>query len=146
MSAASSTVSSSASDVSSTSRVSASTDPIDSEKESRVRVTACLMRSKKPRFSSTRGASPFASKFLRSSVVSESDPRLPKKENAMWSLVYQPKPVVRSYSSLPGRVINSWIATFGLLPRCRIASICSVMGISTPYRAARPRGASADPP
>jgi hypothetical protein len=37
----------------------------------------------------------------------------------------------RLYSSRPGRAISSRIASFGLLPRCRIASICSVIGIST---------------
>ena len=122
MSAASSTVSSSASEVSSTSRASASTEPIDSEKESRVRVTACFMRSKRPRDCES----------LPSSVGPESDARLPKREKAMWGLVYQPETARRCYSSLPGRVISSWIATLGLLPRCRMASICSVMGISTP--------------
>ena len=38
----------------------------------------------------------------------------------------------RLYSSRPGRAISSRIASLGLLPRCRIASICSVIGISTP--------------
>jgi hypothetical protein len=37
----------------------------------------------------------------------------------------------RLYSSRPGRAISSRIASFGLLPRCRIASICTVIGIST---------------
>ena len=87
MSAASSTVSSSVSDVSSISRVSASTDPIDSVNESRVRVTACFMRSKKPRFSVNASLVEDSPALSFSFSASESVPRLPNKEKTILFLV-----------------------------------------------------------
>lgn len=40
--------------------------------------------------------------------------------------------IPRSYSSLPGRAMRSRMASLGDLLWWRIASICSVIGISTP--------------
>src|SRR6185312_14848038 len=46
-----------------------------------------------------------------------------------------------NYSVRPGRVIRSRMADCALLSSWRMAATCSVMGISTPCLAARPRAA-----
>ena len=61
------------------SRVRAMTEPMDSERVSRVRVTACFMRSKKPSLASGTGAGSGSGTV----GVSGSGARLPKKEKAM---------------------------------------------------------------
>src|ERR1051326_4027989 len=44
-------------------------------------------------------------------------------------------------SPFPGRLISSWMASRGALPSCRMAYICSLMGISTLCLRARPTAA-----